>query len=103
MVHIDAGSSLLLIVLTCASVALSGYTILSYDNLIKQKTLCWIGIFLSVIICLRFISEWRAADQPTLSLTCLLPAVSPLSLWLAWLGVDRDQKMLKKLSKRRDS
>ena len=47
-IQIDAGSSLLLITLTALSVALSGFTIMSYSNLVRQKTLCWLGIMLSI-------------------------------------------------------
>lgn len=98
--HVDAGSSILLILLTAISVSLSSFTMLSYNNLVRQKTLCWLGIFLAVAICLAFVKEWRNVPQASLTMTSILPVIPPISLWLAWMGIDRDQKMLKKLSKK---
>ncbi len=100
IVHVDAGSSILLILLTAFLVALSSFTMLSYNNLIRQKTLCWLGIFFAVATCLAFVREWRNIPKATLTMTSILPVIPPISLWLAWLGIDRDQKMLKKLSKK---
>jgi hypothetical protein len=101
--HIDAGSSTLLILLTTLSVALSGYTIFSYSNLVRQKTLCWIGIFLNVALLMSYLREWRNVPQAQLTLTSLLPAINPIFLLLAWYGIDKDQKLLKKLGKRNHS
>jgi protein-S-isoprenylcysteine O-methyltransferase Ste14 len=101
--QIDAGSSMLLILLTSLSVALSGYTILSYTNLVRQKTLCWIGIILNVALLMSFLREWRNVPQAQLTVTSLLPAINPIFLLLAWYGIDKDQKMLKKLGKRNES
>jgi hypothetical protein len=100
---IDAGSSMLLILLTTFSVALSGYTILSYSNLVRQKKLCWIGIILNVALLMSFLREWRNVPQAQLTLTSLLPAINPIFLLLARYGIDKDQKMLKKLGKRNES
>jgi len=100
---IDAGSSMLLILLTSLSVALSGYTILSYTNLVRQKTLCWIGIILSVALLMSFLREWRNVPQAHLTLTSLLPAINTIFLLLAWFGIDKDQKLLKILGKRKNS
>jgi hypothetical protein len=101
--QIDAGSSMLLILLTTFSVALSGYTILSYSNLVRQKKLCWIGIILNVALLMSFLREWRNVSQAQLTVTSLLPAINPIFLLLAWYGIDKDQKMLKKLGKRNES
>jgi protein-S-isoprenylcysteine O-methyltransferase Ste14 len=101
--QIDAGSSMLLILLTSLSVALSGYTILSYANLVRQKTLCWIGIILNVALLMSFLREWRNVPQAQLTVTSSLPAINPIFLLLAWYGIDKDQKMLKKLGKRNES
>ena len=91
---------MLLIALTTLSVILSGYTILSYSNLVKQKTLCWIDIMLNVALLMAYLKEWRSVPQAALTLTSLLPVVSALFLLLAWYGMNKDQKMLKKLGKR---
>jgi len=100
-VHIDAGASTLLILLTGISVALSAFTMVQYENLIRQKTLCWLGILLSTIIFLVFLKEWKNLPKAKLELTCILPALPPVFLWLAWLGIKRDQRWLKKISQKK--
>lgn len=99
-IHVDAGISTALILLTAVSVFLSGIIMMTYTNLVRQKTLCWLGIMLGVSILLLFLREWRNQPQAELSLTCILPLINPISLWLAWMSMDRDQKTLKKLSKK---
>ena len=101
LAEIDAGSTILLILMSSLSVALSSFAILSYNNLIRQKTLCWIGIMVSVVICLIFLRQWQELPDSELTLTSILPFLNPISLWLAWMGIDKDQKMLKKLSSKR--
>lgn len=101
--HIDAVSSPLLIILTLLSVLLSGITIMSYTNLTKQKSFCWIGILIGVLLCLVYLREWKSLPGSTLTLTSILPAIIPISLWLAWMGMDRDQKLIRKLGRSRRS
>ena len=101
--HLDAGSSMMLILLTLLSVLLSGATILSYSNLRKQKTFCWIGIMLSVVLCLTYLREWKSMSDARLTLTSIIPPCIPISLWLAWLGMDRDLKMIRKMGRTRNS
>ena len=101
--NLDAGSSILLILLTLLSVVLSGFTILSYTNLKKQKSFCWMGILLGVVLCLAYLREWNTMTEARLTLTSIIPVCIPVSLWLAWLGIDRDQKMIRKLGRTRPS
>lgn len=103
LTHIDAGSSLLLIILTLLSVMLSGITIISHSNLAKQKSYCWIGILVGVILCLVYLREWKSIGDSTLTSTSILPLIIPISLWLAWIGIDRDQKLIRKLGRNRRS
>lgn len=101
--NIDAGSSPLLIILTLLSVLLSGITVMSYSNLTKQKSFCWIGIMLGVILCLVYLREWKSQAATTLTSTSILPLIIPISLWLAWIGMNRDQKLIRKLGRTRRS
>lgn len=100
-VQIDAGSSTLLIILTVISVVLLAFTMVQYENLIRQKTLCWLGILLSTVIFLVFLKEWKNLPKAKLELTCILPALPPVFLWLAWQGIKRDRELLKKISKKK--
>lgn len=103
LTHIDAVSSLLLIILTLFSVLLSGITAMSYPNLTKQKSFCWIGILLGVIICLVYLREWKSVAGSTLTSTAAIPLIIPTSLWLAWWGINRDQKLIRKMGRSRRS
>jgi hypothetical protein len=103
LVNLDAGSSMLLIVVTLLSVILSGATILSYTNLKKQKSFCWIGILISVVLCLIYLREWKAMTEASLTLTSIIPICIPISLWLAWLGIHRDLKLIRKMGNSRKS
>ena len=103
IVNLDAGSSMLLIVVTLLSVILSGATILSYTNLRKQKSFCWIGILISVVLCLIYLREWNSMQEATLTMTSVIPMAIPICLLLAWLGMDRDQKLIRKMGRTRKS
>jgi len=103
IVNLDAGSSMLLIVVTLLSVILSGATILSYTNLKKQKSFCWIGILISVVLCLIYLREWNSMQEATLTMTSVIPMAIPICLLLAWLGMDRDQKLIRKMGRTRKS
>ena len=103
LVNLDAGSSMLLIVVTLLSVILSGATILSYTNLKKQKSFCWIGILISVVLCLIYLREWNSMQEATLTMTSVIPMAIPICLLLAWLGMDRDQKLIRKMGRTRKS
>lgn len=101
--QLDAGSSVLSIMVSLASVALSGFTLMLYSNLKRQKFYCWIGILLGVVLCLSFLREWRQSPESSLTLTSILPAMVPCCLWLAWSGMDHDQKLIRKMSRNRPS
>lgn len=96
---LDAGSSTLLIVMTLFTVLLLGLAVLAYSNLNRQKSICWLGILMGVVLCFCYISEWRNLQYPQLSLSCFLPALIPVSLLLAWMGIKRDQQFLSKRSR----
>lgn len=101
--QLDAGTSLLIMIISLVSVSFSGFTLMQYADLKRQKLYCWIGMMMGVVLCLSFLREWRQSPESSLTLTCILPALVPLSLWLAWLGIDHDEKMIRKMSRNRPS
>lgn len=51
---------------------------------------------LGVVLCFCYLSEWRNMGYPKLVLSGFLPALIPVSLWLAWTRIKRDQQFLSK-------
>ena len=67
--HLDAASSVLLMLLTLLLIIVSGITITVYANLNRQKSVCRIGIVLGVVLCFCYLSEWRNMGYPKLVLS----------------------------------
>lgn len=101
--RLDAGSSVLLIFLTLLSVVVSGATILSFANLKRQKKFCWLGILVGVLLSMVYLSDWKDMSNGDLVLTSLIPICIPFCLWLAWLGISKDLKMIRKIGRTRKS
>ena len=98
---VDASSHFLLMLLTGASIALSGATIFLYKDRKLQMNLCMFGIVLSAGIFIFYITQMNKLDKATLALYSILPLLVIVGYVLAYRNILKDEKLIKSLDKLR--
>jgi peptidoglycan/LPS O-acetylase OafA/YrhL len=98
---IKAGSDFLILIFTGASLILSAFIIFLYRDRKLQMKLCLVGLLLSVIIIILYISQLNKLNKATLALFCILPFLILISYVMAWKGIRKDEKLVKSLDKLR--
>ena len=98
---IDAGSTLFLLVLTGASVALSTIIIFLFKDRKQQVRLCLLGILLTALLIVLYIMQMKTLIKPTLALSCVLPLAILIGYFMAFRDIRRDEKLIKTLDKLR--
>lgn len=98
---IDAASDFFLLVLTGGSIILSTVTIFLFKDRKMQIRLCLLGLFLSVVIIVRYIMLMNKLTNTTLALYAILPFIFLASYFLAFRDIRKDEKLVKSLDKLR--
>lgn len=98
---IDAASDFFLLVLTGGSIILSTVTIFLFKDRKMQIRLCLLGLFLSVVIIVRYIMLMNKLTNTTLALYAILPFIFLASFFLAFRDIRKDEKLVKSLDKLR--
>ena len=98
---IDAASDFFLLVLTGGSIILSTVTIFLFKDRKMQIRLCLLGLFLSVVIIVRYIMLMNKLTNTTLALSAILPFIFLASYFLAFRDIRKDEKLVKSLDKLR--
>ena len=98
---IDAASDFFLLVLTGGAIILSTVTIFLFKDRKMQIRLCLLGLFLSVVIIVRYIMLMNKLTNTTLALYAILPFIFLASYFLAFRDIRKDEKLVKSLDKLR--
>ncbi len=99
--EIKAGSGFLLLIVTGASLILSGVIIFLYKERKLQIKLCLLGLLLSVIIVILYISETKKLIEATPALFSILPFAIIAGYFMAFRNIRKDEKLVKSLDKLR--
>jgi len=98
---VKAGSGFLLLLFTGASLLLSGAIIFFYKDRKLQIKLCLLGLLLSVVVVILYISEMNKLTKSTLALFSVLPFIIVASYFMAFRNIRKDEKLVKSLDKLR--
>ena len=98
---IKAGSGFLLLIFTGASLILSGAIMFLYKDRKLQIKLCLLGLLLSVVIVILYISEMNKLTKATPALFCILPFAIIAGYFMAFRNIRKDEKLVKSLDKLR--
>jgi len=98
---IDAASDFFLLILTGGSIILSTVIIFLFKDRKMQIRLCLLGLFVSVVIIVRYIMLMNKLTNTTLALYAVLPFIFLASYFLAFRDIRKDEKLVKSLDKLR--
>jgi Domain of unknown function (DUF4293) len=98
---LKADSDFILVILTSASLVLSGVTIFLYKDRPLQIKLCVLGILLAVAIIALYILQMDKVMKPTLALFSVLPFLMLIGYYMAFRNIRKDEKLVKSLDKLR--
>ena len=98
---VTAGSNFLLLILTGASLILSGVIIFLYKDRKLQMKLCIVGMVLSIGILILNIAQYNKMTQSTLALFSILPVAGVVGYFMAFRNIKKDEKLIKSLDKLR--
>lgn len=99
--ELNAGSRFLLLILTGASLVLSTTIIFLFKNRKQQMMLCLVGIFLSAMLVIVYITQTAKLIKPTLALWCIFPFAIVVGYYMAFRNIRKDEKLIKTLDKLR--
>jgi hypothetical protein len=99
--EVDAGSHFILLIATGASLVLSTVTIFLFKDRKMQMRLCIVGLLLSMLIIVFYISEMIKLYHRTIALTAVLPFIVTISYFMAWRLIRKDEKLIRTLDKLR--
>ena len=72
-----------------------------YKNRKQQIQLCLLGILLSVLIVVMYVSQMNKLVKPTLALSCVFPVMIVIGYFMAFRNIRKDEKLIKTLDKLR--
>jgi len=98
---ITAGSNFLLLLFTGASLVLSAVIIFLYKDRKLQMKLCLLGLLLSVVMIVLYITQINKLTKSTLALFCILPFAVSIGYFMAFRNIRKDEKLVKSLDKLR--
>ncbi|NOT49870.1 MAG: DUF4293 family protein [Chitinophagaceae bacterium] len=99
--ELDAGSRFLLMILTGATLCLSTVTIFLFKNRKQQMILCLVGLFISVLLVIMYVSQTGKLIKPTLALWSIFPFLIVAGYFMAFRLIRKDEKLIKTLDKLR--
>ena len=98
---IKAGSGFLLLIFTGASMILSGAIMFLYKDRKLQIKLCLLGLLISIVIVILYISQMNKLIKPILALFSILPFAIAIGYFMAFRNIRKDEKLVKSLDKLR--
>jgi len=98
---VDAGSHFILLIVTGASLVLSTVAIFMFKDRKMQMRLCLLGLLLSILIIVFYISEMKKLAHPTIAITAVLPFFISIGYFMAWRNIRKDEKLIRTLDKLR--
>jgi Domain of unknown function (DUF4293) len=98
---LDATSTLWLSVMTVVTGVVGFVSIFLFDNRKLQLKLCYLGIFLSVILLVMYFMEMTNFGNSVIALWCIFHFAILGSYILAARGIWKDEKLIKSMDRLR--
>ena len=98
---LTGSSNFFLLLLTGASVIISGITIFFFKDRKLQLKLCLGGLALSILLFAIYILQVDKMVKPTLALSGIFALVNVAGYMMAFRGIRQDEKLVKSLDKLR--
>lgn len=98
---IKADSHFILLILTGASLILSGAAIFLYKDRPLQIKLCLVGLLISLVIIVLYILQMNKLTKSFLGLFAILPFAITIGYYMAFRNIRKDEKLVKSLDKLR--
>jgi len=96
---VDARGNFQLLLLTAASMIISGSTIFLYKDRKLQMKLCLLGILVTAGIITLYIVEMNKLSKATLALSSLFLVLILLGYVMAYRNIRKDEKLVRSLDK----
>jgi hypothetical protein len=91
--------AVLILTVAVALAALAG--IFLFKNRKLQIQLSWLGFLLQVIVLIIYFLEIKKFTDGNLAFTAVLSMIVPVFFILAWLGIRKDEKLIKSMDRLR--
>jgi peptidoglycan/LPS O-acetylase OafA/YrhL len=101
MIELNAGGNFFVLLLTIASIGLSGIAIFMFKDRKLQIKLCLLGLLVSIIIIVLYILAMQKLISPTPALWAILPIATLIGYFMAFRLIRKDEKLVKSLDKLR--
>ena len=99
--ELTGSSHFLLLILSVAVGLLALTTIFLFKNRKLQMRLTWLGILLQLVALVLYFQQIKTFVQGNYTLTSALSFVIPIFFILAWLGIRKDEKLIKSMDRLR--
>lgn len=99
--ELTGSSHFLLMVLSVAIGLLAAVTIFLFKNRKLQMRLTWLGILLQIVVLAVYFQQIKTFVQGNYTLTSALSFIIPIFFILAWLGIRKDEKLIKSMDRLR--
>jgi hypothetical protein len=99
--ELTGSSHFLLMVLSVAIGLLAAVTIFLFKNRKLQMRLTWLGILLQLVVLAVYFQQIKTFVQGNYTLTSALSFIIPIFFILAWLGIRKDEKLIKSMDRLR--
>lgn len=98
---LNGSSNFLLLILTVAVAVTALVTIFLYKNRTLQTRLTWLGLLLQLVVLGLYFQQTKLYVQGSYTLSSALSFVIPVFFILAWLGIRKDEKLIKSMDRLR--
>jgi hypothetical protein len=99
--ELNTASGFLLLLLTVATALTAAIIVFLFKKRKLQMQLSWLGIVLQSSVIGLLISKTNDFTQGNFSLTSLFAFVVPVFFLLAWIGIRKDEKLVKSMDRLR--
>jgi hypothetical protein len=99
--QVIAGSNFFTLLLTIATIGISGVTIFMYKDRKLQLKLCLLGLLVSVLVLVLYVMGMNKLIAATPALWAVLPIAVIAGYFMAFRNIRKDEKLVKSLDKLR--
>jgi hypothetical protein len=99
--ELNGSSNFLLLIVTVAVAVTALATIFLFKNRKLQLRLSWLGLLLQLIVLALYFQQTKQFVQGSFTLTSAISFMIPVFFILAWLGIRKDEKLIKSMDRLR--
>ncbi len=99
--ELNGTSNFLILIVTVAVAVTALATIFLFKNRKLQMRLSWLGLLLQLIVLALYFQQTKQFVQGSFTLTSAISFVIPVFFILAWLGIRKDEKLIKSMDRLR--